>query len=206
MDSIKPFLIGIAGGTGSGKSTLALRLKNELGDICTILICDNYYHSIGIKTDRPWEHFNFDSPDSLDLDMFAKNLHDLHQGKTIQSPMYDFKTHSRFPELRTITPSPIIIAEGILLFHNKRILDELDLKIFVDLDEAIRFQRRLLRDMNERGRTEDSVREQYATTVKPMHDRYVEPTKNYADLIVDGQISEETLSTLLSYIPVSHVN
>ena len=194
---LKPYIIGIAGGTGAGKSTLARALQTEFGASCQILVCDNYYKSVPVRSKTPWLYFNFDNPDSLDLAWFAKNLFELKAGQPTIAPVYDFKTHTRAPNTVTLSPCPIIIAEGILLFHLETIRKICDYKIYVDLDESERFRRRLARDIRERGRTEESVLGQYKTSVKPMHDLYVEPTKTYADEVFSGANDDKQVEALV---------
>src|SRR6056297_399018 len=176
-------LIGIAGGTASGKTTLARILKNSFQDKVTILKHDYYYY------DR--SHFNmedqiinFDHPDSFETDLLVKHLQELKSGKSIKRPVYSYKTNERLPEKKEVKSAPIIIVEGILIFHYEKLKDLFDLKIYVDTDADIRLLRRINRDIKERDRTFDSVKKQYLSTVKPMHQKFVEPSKYQADIII----------------------
>ena len=181
-----PMLIGIAGGTGSGKSTFANRLLALFPNEITVISYDNYY--------KPQDHLefeeriktNYDCPDALDTDLLVKHLRDLQVGMPVDIPNYDFKLHTRKSELTRLVPSPVIIVDGILTFHDERLREMFDIKIFTDADADERILRRLRRDVNERGRDIDGVISQYLGTVKPMHGIYVEPTKKYADIIING--------------------
>lgn len=177
------FLIGIAGGTASGKTTLARILKDFFQDKVTILKHDYYYH------DR--SHFkiadhkiNFDHPDSFETDLLVKQLQELKAGKAVERPVYSYKTNERLKKTKKVNPAPIIIVEGILIFHYEKLKDLFDLKIYVDTDADIRLLRRISRDINERDRTFESVKKQYLRTVKPMHQKFVEPSKYQADIII----------------------
>lgn len=178
---MKPIIIGIAGGSGSGKSTLA---KNLCRALCTAVIIthDNYY-----KEDNPQTiDFNYDHPSAFDSELLAEHLRRLSRGECIDSPIYDYKRHKRSEETKRIRAEKYIILEGILIFHEKAILESLDLKIFVDTSEKERLERRIERDISERARTRESVISQFEKTVKPMHDLFVEPCRNLADLTVVG--------------------
>jgi uridine kinase len=183
--NVKPFFIGIAGGTGSGKSTVAANLGAGLphGTVSTI-DHDAYYRH---NPDMPLEErqlVNYDHPDALDNDLLVEHLDALRNGQPADVPIYDFVTHLRRRETRPVEPTSVVIVEGILVFVERRIRKRLDMKVFVDTDADIRVFRRIRRDMRERGRTFDSVREQYYKTVRPMHLQYVEPSKRWADLII----------------------
>jgi len=181
---LNPIIIGIAGGTGSGKSTLAENIEKEFKHNITMLSHDYYYKS---NSELPFEErkkLNYDHPDAFETDLLIAHLNKLKNGETIKRPSYSFVEHLRENETYEVVPRKVIIVEGILLFENKTLRDMMDIKIFVDADADIRFIRRLLRDVQERGRTLDSVVEQYTTTVKPMHEQFVEPSKKYADIIV----------------------
>ncbi|PUU90027.1 MAG: uridine kinase [Halanaerobium sp.] len=176
-------LIGIAGGTASGKTTLARILKDSFQDKVTILKHDYYYY------DR--SHFkvadhkiNFDHPDSFETDLLVKQLRELKSGRSIERPVYSYKTNERLEQKREVEPAPIIIVEGILIFHYEELKDLFDLKIYVDTDADIRLLRRISRDIKERDRTFESVKNQYLRTVKPMHQKFVEPSKYQADIII----------------------
>jgi uridine kinase len=178
-------IIGICGGTGSGKTTVANRiLETVSADDVIFLQQDSYYRNLN---DMPLDYrqeVNFDHPDALDNDLLVKHIRRLKSGAPVELPIYDFKTHSRLAETLHVEPKPIIIVEGILIFADARILEEMDIKIFVDTPDDIRFIRRLRRDIAERGRTAESVIEQYLATVRPMHIQFVEPSKRYADVII----------------------
>jgi len=181
---LNPIIIGIAGGTGSGKSTLAENIEKEFKHNITMLSHDYYYKS---NSELPFEErkkLNYDHPDAFETDLLIAHLNKLKNGETIKRPSYSFVEHLRENETYEVVPRKVIIVEGILLFENKTLRDMMDIKIYVDTDADIRFIRRLLRDVQERGRTLDSVVEQYTTTVKPMHEQFVEPSKKYADIIV----------------------
>ncbi|MCA1557176.1 MAG: uridine kinase [Acidobacteria bacterium] len=178
-------IIGICGGTGSGKTTVANRiLATVSADEVIFLQQDSYYRNLN---DMPLDYrqeVNFDHPDALDNDLLVKHIRRLKAGAPVELPIYDFKTHSRLQETKHVEPKPIIIVEGILIFSDARLLEEMDIKIFVDTPDDIRFIRRLGRDLAERGRTVESVIEQYLATVRPMHMQFVEPSKRYADVII----------------------
>ncbi len=177
-------VIGIAGGTGSGKTTLTEKLKERFGEDVSVLYHDNYYKS---HSELPFEErskLNYDHPSAFDTDRIVRDLQALRRGEAIQSPTYDYTVHDRSDKTVEIKPTRVIIVEGILIFENKALRDLMDIKIFVDTDADVRILRRVLRDVKERGRTLDSVVNQYLTTVKPMHEAFVEPSKKYADVIV----------------------
>ena len=181
----KKFLvIGIAGGTGSGKTTLMKNIINRFGDVVTVLSHDNYYRRHDELTYEERCKINYDEPAALETDLMARHLDLLRQGKTIECPVYDFTQHNRSNDTITIVPKSVIIVEGILIFENKPLRDLMDIKIFVDTDADVRLCRRIKRDVNKRGRTLESVLTQYQNTVKPMHEKYVEPSKKYADIVV----------------------
>ena len=177
-------VIGIAGGTGSGKTTLTRRLKERFGDNVSVLYHDNYYKR---HDDMPYEErcrLNYDHPDAFDTDLMIRDLKALRRGETIYCPVYDYTIHNRGTEVLEVKPTKVILVEGILIFENQALRDLMDIKIFVDTDADIRLCRRIVRDVKKRGRTLDSVLEQYQNTVKPMHELYVEPSKKYANLVV----------------------
>ena len=179
-------IIGIAGGTGSGKTTLTKQLKKQFSEKVSIVYHDNYYkRNDGLSLEER-KKINYDSPSAFDTDMMVADLKDLKDGKTVYCPVYDYTIHNRTDETRRIEPADVIIVEGILVFQSKALRDLMDIKIFVDTDADERIIRRILRDAGERGRSLDSIVTQYRTTVKPMHEKYVEPSKKYADIIVVG--------------------
>ena len=177
-------VIGIAGGTGSGKTTLTERIKEEFGGDISVMNHDNYYKRHSDLTYEDRARLNYDHPAAFDTDLFVRDLQALRRGETVHCPVYDYTIHDRSDRTIEIRPTRVIIAEGILLFENKALRDLMDIKIFVDTDADVRILRRLVRDVKQRGRTLDSVVSQYLTTVKPMHEAFVEPSKKYADIIV----------------------
>ena len=177
-------VIGIAGGTGSGKTTLMNRIIEKYADHVTVLSHDNYYKRHDELTYEERCGLNYDEPAALETDLMARHLDKLRQGEAINCPVYDFTVHNRSDETITIVPKKVIIVEGILIFENKPLRDLMDIKIFVDTDADVRLCRRIKRDVRKRGRTLESVLEQYQNTVKPMHEMYVEPSKKFADIVV----------------------
>ena len=177
-------VIGIAGGTGSGKTTLMKNIINRFGDVVTVLSHDNYYYRQDELSYEERCKINYDEPAALETDLMAKHLDLLRHGHTIECPVYDFTTHNRSDETLRIVPKNVIIVEGILIFENEELRNLMDIKIFVDTDADVRLCRRIKRDVTKRGRTLESVLNQYQQTVKPMHERYVEPSKKYADIVV----------------------
>lgn len=178
-------IIGICGGTGSGKTTVARRILDKVDrDYVAYLQHDSYYRNLG---DMPLElrhQINFDHPDALDNDLFANHIRALRAGEPIEMPLYDFATHTRRHESVRIAPKPILIVEGILIFVDAKLRELMDLKIFVETADDLRFIRRLRRDVSERGRSVELVIRQYLETVRPMHEQFVEPSKRFADVII----------------------
>ena len=183
MDS-NILVIGIAGGTGSGKTTLMKNIIESFQDQVTVLSHDNYYRRHDELTYEQRCALNYDEPAALETELMAKHLEQLRRGEAIDCPVYDFATHNRSQETIRIVPKRVIIVEGILIFENKPLRELMDIRIFVDTDDDIRLCRRIKRDVNKRGRTLESVLQQYQQTVKPMHEQYVEPSKRYADIVV----------------------
>ena len=177
-------VIGIAGGTGSGKTTLMNNLIQRFAGSVTVLSHDNYYRRNDHLTYEQRCLINYDEPAALETDLMARHLDALRHGEVIQCPVYDFTQHNRSNETIEISPKSVIIVEGILIFENQELRDLMDIKIFVDTDADVRLCRRIKRDVNKRGRSLESVLEQYQTTVKPMHEKYVEPSKKFANLVV----------------------
>jgi uridine kinase len=177
-------VIGIAGGTGSGKTTLMNNLIERFAGSVTVLSHDNYYRRNDHLTYEQRCLINYDEPAALETDLMARHLDALRHGQSIQCPVYDFAQHNRSDETIEIAPKSVIIVEGILIFENQELRDLMDIKIFVDTDADVRLCRRIKRDVNKRGRSLESVLDQYQTTVKPMHEKYVEPSKKYANLVV----------------------
>jgi uridine kinase len=178
-------VIGIAGGTGSGKTTIARAVVSSLPeDRVATIEYDAYYRDRPDLSDEARAQLNFDHPDSLESELLVSHLRSLKEGRGVDVPIYDFKTHRRRTEIHRVDPKPVIVVEGILVFVEPAIRELLDIKVFVDTDADIRIFRRIRRDMEQRGRTFDSIRQQYYDTVRPMHVQFVEPSKRWADLII----------------------
>jgi uridine kinase len=178
-------IIGICGGTGSGKTTIARRIIEGVGCESVILIeQDSYYRNLEDMPLDERHQANFDHPDAIDSDLLMNHIKRLKAGQPVEMPVYDFATHTRSAETERLVPKPVVLVEGILIFSEPRILELLDIRVFVDTPDDIRFIRRLRRDVAERGRTVESVIEQYYATVRPMHFEFVEPSKRNADIII----------------------
>jgi len=186
MDSIhSPLVIGIAGGSGSGKTTVAQEILNRVGaSRIAFLQHDAYYKDLSGLPPTQKKAVNFDHPNSLETELLAQHIEMLKNGQQVEIPIYDFATHSRTKETFSVVPRGVILVEGILIFAESALREIFDVKIFVDTDDDIRFIRRLERDIAERGRTMDTVVQQYLSTVRPMHLEFVEPSKRYADVII----------------------
>ena len=196
MKTDRPFVIVVAGGTASGKSTIVSRFVAETG--ATHLGHDRYYWDVP----EPSGH-DFDHPDALDTDRLVSDLARLRAGDAADLPVYDFASHSRTERVERVDPSAIIVVEGILVLADERLEELADLTVFVDAPEETRFARRMARDVAERGRTEESVRAQYAATVKPNHDRFVEPSRARAQLVLDGTAAiEDSVAQLVDHVPL----
>ncbi|HMN11233.1 MAG TPA: uridine kinase [Bellilinea sp.] len=198
----KPLIIAIAGGTGSGKTTVSQRiLKHFADDNIAYLPHDAYYRDLRDMPMAEKDKVNFDHPNSLESELLVEHIRALRNWQSIELPIYDFTTHSRLKEKKTIHPSHVVIVEGILIFAEKQLRDEFDVKIFVDTDNDLRFIRRLQRDINDRGRSTESVIRQYLTTVRPMHIEFVEPSKRFADVIIPvGGFNTVALDMVISRI------
>jgi len=195
----KPFILGIAGGSGSGKTYFARALQDRLGaGIATLIYQDNFYIDQSHRFDHDGGSVNFDHPDSLDFPLLARCLSELKTGRPTRIPIYDFVTHTRSNETINAEPTPIIIVDGILIFHPEPVRSQFDRMIFFDTPEALRFERRLRRDVEERGRTPEGVRNQFLKQVKPMHDEFVDPTSIHAHTVVRdlGQTEDILAETL----------
>jgi uridine kinase len=197
-----PFIIGVAGGSGSGKTTVVRRIVDSLGpDDVSVLDHDRYYRD---RSDLRLEEraaLNYDHPDSLETDLLVRHLVELKAGKSVEAPLYDFSRYGRLGATETVHPRRALIVEGILIFTDSALRALMDVKVFVDTDADTRFIRRLMRDVAERGRTMESVVEQYVSTVKPMHLDFVEPSKRYADIIIpQGGHNTVAIDLLLTHI------
>lgn len=184
MNKDNVIVIGIAGGTGSGKSTMIRKIKQKFSDEITILSHDFYYKRHDDITFEDRKKLNYDHPDAFDTDLMIEHIKQLKKWKSIRRPVYDFTIHNRIDKTVLIRPSKVVVVEGILIFENRELTDLFDIKVFIDTDADVRIIRRILRDVRERGRTLESVINQYLTTVKMMHEQFVEPSKKYADIIV----------------------
>jgi len=197
-----PVVIGVAGGSGSGKSTVVRRIAQSLGpDRVTVLEHDRYYNDRKELRLEDRAQLNYDHPDSLETDLLVEHVRALSKGEVVEMPTYDFTMHARRPITERVEPRQAIIVEGILIYTHAALRDLMSVKVFVDTDADTRFIRRLTRDVAERGRTMESVIEQYLTTVKPMHFDFVEPSKRYADLIIpQGGHNDIAIDLLLNLI------
>ena len=197
---MKTILIGIAGGTGSGKSTFTNRLKDRFGDDIDVIYHDNYYRR---QDDVPMEvrqKRNYDHPDALETDLLVEHLKQLKAGHAVDGPVYDYTMHNRSEKTLHIEPRRIIIVEGILLLADRRLRDMFDIKIYVEADADERILRRIVRDVEERGRSLENIVEQYLTTVKPMHYLYVEPTRAKADLVINSGLNDVAFDIMATKI------
>ncbi|MBP3399255.1 MAG: uridine kinase [Erysipelotrichaceae bacterium] len=200
---MKPILIGIAGGSASGKSSIAARLKEEFSLTNSVVIIrqDDYYKDQTHLTMEERVKTNYDHPFAFDNDLLIEHLHKLMNGESIEKPTYDYTVHNRSDVTETVTPCDVIVLEGLFVLESEKLRDLLDMKIFVDTDADIRFIRRMIRDVKERGRSLDSVVSQYTTTVRVMHDLFIEPSKRYANLIIpEGGHNEVAIDLLTTKI------
>ena len=197
-----PVVVGIAGGTGSGKTTVAQAIYDRVGkDRIEWISHDSYYRNFDGLDPEARHHINFDHPDSLESELLARHLDVLAKGSSVEVPMYDFTTHSRRTQTQRVEPRKVLIVEGILILAEPEIRKRIDIKLFVDTPADIRFVRRLVRDIRSRGRTLESVIEQYVTTVRPMHEEFVEPSKRHADLIIpEGGENQVALDAIISRV------
>ena len=197
----KTLTIGIAGGTGSGKTTITRRLQKQFGESVCTLYHDNYYRS---RDELPFEErkrLNYDEPAAFETDLMIEQLRALKQGRAVECPTYDFTVHNRAEKTLIVRPAPVILIEGILILENRALCDEMDIRIFVDTDADVRILRRIVRDVRDRGRSLESVTNQYLTTVKPMHELYVQPSRKRADIIVpEGGKNEVAMSLLIERV------
>ena len=181
----KPIIIGVAGGTASGKSTLVRRLQETFVDEEVVVLSHDYYYKAHDELSlEERAKLNYDHPDAFDTDLMCQQIEELCEGRSVERPVYSFVNHNRLTETVTLDPPRVLIVDGILIFDNEALRDLMDVKIYVQTDDDVRLARRIQRDVKERGRSVDSVIEQYLTTVKPMHQQFVEPSRRYADLII----------------------
>lgn len=197
----KTLIIGIAGGTGSGKSTLTKHLVSYFNEEVTVIAHDNYYKAHDDMTYEERVHLNYDHPNSFDTDLMIEHLKELKAGHSIECPVYDYTVHNRSKNTIKIVPNKVIIVEGILIFENLDLCDMMDIRIFVDTDADVRILRRIKRDVMERARSLESVINQYLTTVKPMHEQFVEPSKKNAHIIVpEGGHNQVAMEMIRNHI------
>ena len=207
----KTTIIGIAGGTASGKTSISRQLQLQFQDVnsVTIIRQDDYYKDQSHLTMEERVLTNYDHPFAFDNDLFLEHLNKLINGEPIEKPIYDFVNHTRSSETETVYPCDVIVIEGLFILEDEKLRNICDIRIFVDTDADVRFIRRLLRDVKKRGRTLDSVVQQYTTTVKLMHDTFIEPSKKYADIIIleggHNQVAIDLLTTKISSIIQSNM-
>ena len=197
----KVMVIGIAGGTGSGKTTITRKLMQRFGADVSVIYHDNYYKA---HHNMPYEErakLNYDQPDAFDTDQLIEAVRALKRGRSVICPVYDYSIHDRSEKTVTVKPAKVVIVEGILIFENKELCSLMDIKVFVDADADVRILRRIVRDVRDRGRSLESVVNQYLSTVKPMHEKYVEPSKRNADIIVpEGGHNRVALELLMERV------
>ena len=177
-------VIGIAGGTGSGKTTITKKLMQRFGGDVSVIYHDNYYKAHHNMSYEERSRLNYDHPDSFDTDLLIQAVKDLKAGRSVTCPVYDYTIHDRSDKVIVVRPAKVIIVEGILIFQSRELCQQMDIKIYVDTDADVRILRRIVRDVRDRGRSLDSVVNQYLSTVKPMHEQFVEPSKRNADIII----------------------
>ena len=197
----KVMVIGIAGGTGSGKTTITRKLMQRFGNDVSVIYHDNYYKA---HHNMPYEErakLNYDQPDAFDTDQLIEAVRALKKGRSVICPVYDYSIHDRSEKTITVKPAKVILVEGILIFENKELCELMDIKVFVDADADVRILRRIVRDVRDRGRSLESVVNQYLSTVKPMHEKYVQPSKRNADIIVpEGGHNKVALELLMERV------
>lgn len=198
---MKILTIGIAGGTGSGKTTITKRIVKRFGGDVSVIYYDNYYKA---RDDVPFEErakLNYDHPNAFDTELFLRHIRELKSGKSIKCPIYDYAQHNRSKKTVLIHPARVLVIEGILIFADRELCSEMDIKIYVDTDADVRILRRITRDVRDRGRSLKSVIDQYLSTVKPMHEQFVEPSKKNADVIIpEGGHNEAAMSMVMERI------
>ena len=199
---MRPIVIGVAGGTGSGKTTVANQILQRVGaEHITYIPHDAYYRDHGHLPPRERAQVNYDHPDSLETELLIEHLKELRAGRAVEIPVYDFTTHTRTQQTRHVEPGPVILVEGILVFAEPELRELFDVRLYVDTDADVRFIRRLRRDIEERGRSVESVCEQYLSTVRPMHLEFVEPSKRYANVIIpEGGFNEVAIEMVAARV------
>ena len=203
MDEV--MVIGIAGGTGSGKTTITKKLMQRFGGDVSVIYHDNYYKAHHNMSYEQRAKLNYDHPDSFDTDLLIQAVKDLKAGRSVICPVYDYTIHDRSDKVIEVKPARVIIVEGILIFQSRELCRQMDIKIYVDTDADVRILRRIVRDVRDRGRSLESVVNQYLSTVKPMHEQFVEPSKRYADLIVpEGGKNQVAMEMIIGRIR-SHI-
>ena len=194
-------VIGIAGGTGSGKTTITRKIMQHFGGDVSVVYHDNYYKAHHNMSYNERTKLNYDHPDAFDTDLLIEDLKKLRRGETIQCPVYDYTVHDRSNKTVTVKPAKVIVVEGILIFQSEELCKLMDIKIYVDTDADVRILRRIVRDVRDRGRSLESVVNQYLTTVKPMHEQFVEPSKSKADIIIpEGGHNQVALEMVLERV------
>jgi uridine kinase len=182
---VRPIILGVAGGSGSGKTTVVRAITHSLGtDRVAVIHHDSYYRDTSHLAAESRQTINYDHPDALETELLVQHLQELRQGRPVAVPVYDFAEHSRLPHREHVAPRKVVIVDGLLILWDRALRDLMDIRVFVDTDADLRFIRRLQRDISERGRSADSVIQQYTSTVRPMHLEFVEPSKRYADVIL----------------------
>ena len=194
------YIIGIAGGSGSGKSTFAKKLCEIFSDRVALVSCDNYYLPHSDLSFEERRHLNYDAPEAFEFSLMVEQIQALKRGFAVDCPVYDFTQHTRSDKILHIEPKPVIIIDGILIFTNPALRDLMDMRIYVECDADERILRRVSRDTKERGRGIDDIIEQYLATVKPMHNTHVEPTKAYADIIINGGMNSVALDVVTAKV------
>ena len=194
-------VIGIAGGTGSGKTTITRKIMQHFGGDVSVVYHDNYYKAHHNMSYNERTKLNYDHPDAFDTDLLIEDLKKLRRGEAIQCPVYDYTVHDRSNKTVTVKPAKVIVVEGILIFQSEELCKLMDIKIYVDTDADVRILRRIVRDVRDRGRSLESVVNQYLTTVKPMHEQFVEPSKRKADIIIpEGGHNQVALEMVLERV------
>jgi uridine kinase len=198
--TVPTFAIGIAGGTGAGKTAVARELAETVGEEVTLVRLDNYYEDLSHLDYEERTERNYDHPSAFDWDLLVQQVNDLLSGQTIEMPQYDFSDHNREAETVTVDPTGVLIVEGIFALYEERVREMLDLHVYVQTDADVRILRRIERDVVERGRDIESVHEQYLSTVKPMHEQFVEPTKRHADIIIPEGLNVRAVDLLVEKV------